>query len=100
MFAWALSPACRRIGSQAHAAGEDHGDAALVRLNALAKPAQEFIHRLPSLRGDAIVMSLQHPVDEDWQLVDGEHRRAFVLRQRREDPVTLLPPVSTIDSGP
>ena len=85
---------------QADAAGEDHGDTALVRLDALSQPAQEFVHRLPSLRGDAVVVSLEQSVDEDWQLVDREHHRPVVSRQRRQDRVASLPPISSVDPGP
>ena len=85
---------------KAHAAGEDYANPTLVRLHILPKPAQEFIHRLSSFRGDAVVVALEHPVDEDRQLVDREHHRPLVLRQRRKDSVAPLPPVSAVDPGP
>ena len=73
---------------------------ALVRLDVLPQPAQEFVHAPFSFRGDAVVVPLEHPVDEDRQLVDRQHRTPLVLCKRREDSVSFLPPVSGIDPGP
>ncbi len=84
---------------QADAAGEDQDDPVPMGLAVLAEPAEELVHRLPPLGSDAVVSPLEQPVDEDRQLVDGEHDRAVVLGEGREDLVPLLPPVPVVDPG-
>ena len=84
---------------QAHAAGEDQTNPALMFLTVLAQPTQELVHRLPSLRRDAVVIPLEQTIDENRQLVDGQHYRPAVLRQGRENLIASLPPVSRINPG-
>ena len=100
MFAWALSPACRRMGSSPTLPGEDEAYPVSVVLAVLAQPAQEFVDILFSPRRDAVVVILEHPVDEDRKLVDCEHHRPLILRQGRADRVALLLPASAVDPGP
>ena len=66
----------------------------------LRKPAHELVHRLPPLRGDAVVGPLEQPVHEDRQLVDGEHHRPVALGQGGEDLIPSLPPVPRVDPCP
>ena len=60
---------------QADAAGEDQADAASMGLAVLAEPAHELVRACRRSGSDAVVIPLEQPVDEDRQLVDGEHDR-------------------------
>ena len=85
---------------QADAAGGDQAYSALVVLTVPAQPAQELVDGPLPLRRDAVVVVLQHPVDEDRQLVDRQHDRPIALGQSGEDLVAFLPPASSVDSRP
>ena len=85
---------------QPYAAGEDEAYPVSVVLAVLAQPTQEFVDILFSPRRDAVVVILEHPVDEDRKLVDREHHRPLILRQGRADRVALLLPASAVDPSP
>ena len=55
--------------------------------------------RPPALRGRAFAALLEHPVYEDRQFVERQHRRPRVPGQRREHGVAPLAPVAGVDPG-
>ena len=70
-----------------------------MRLAILAQPSHEAVHRLLALRRHAVVLPLEQPIDQDWQLVNREDERPLVFGQGRENFVPLVLPVAGVDTG-
>lgn len=98
MFAWAAEAGLPQYRLEAYASGEDHRDPAPVLLAAPPEPRQDRVGRLPALRGNAVVLPLEEPVDENREFVEREHHRQVVLTECLEYLVALLPPVARVDS--
>ena len=82
---------------EAHAAGQDQGHLPSLGLAIPAQPAQERVRRPLSFERDAVLVILEHPVDEDRQFVDCENNRPAAGRQNREYRIASLLPVSGVD---
>ena len=84
---------------EADAAGQDHADLPSMDLAVSAQPTEKFIRCPLTFRRDATPIVFEQTVDENRQFVDREHNRPLARRQRREDCVASLRPVSRVDTG-